>query len=125
MFHSVRTALPGARILTAVPLAVALCGWTARVSADTGAEIYQQRCAVCHGAAGEGTAAAPTPLIGDKSIAELSAVIAATMPQDAPGTCTGADAEHVAAYLHDEFYSPIAQARRHPPRVEFSRLKIN
>jgi mono/diheme cytochrome c family protein len=91
---------------------------------ETGAEIYQHRCAACHGPVGEGTDDAPSALIGDKSVSELSAVIAATMPQDTPGTCTGDDAARVATYIHEEFYSPIAQARRRPPRVEFSRLKV-
>jgi mono/diheme cytochrome c family protein len=88
--------------------------WSPIGRAESGAEIYQQRCAVCHGQNGEGTDDAPDPLVGDRSIVELATVIAATMPQDAPGAGTGDDAAQVAAYLHAEFYSPVAQARRRP-----------
>ncbi|MFO1095283.1 MAG: PA14 domain-containing protein [Planctomycetaceae bacterium] len=99
-------------------------GWTEIGHAETGVESYQRQCARCHGAAGAGTENAPEPLIGDKSVAELAKVIAATMPQDAPGTCTGEDAARVAAFIHEDFYSPVAQARRRPARVEYSRLTV-
>src|SRR5205823_3966436 len=45
-------------------------------------------------------------------------------PEDDPGTCTGADAEKVATYVYDAFYSKIAQARNQPARVELSRLTV-
>jgi hypothetical protein len=91
----------------------------------TGEQIYRQRCAVCHGASGEGTKEGDQdPLIGDKSVGQLAKVIARTMPQDEPGTCTGEDAERVAAYVYDAFYSPTAQARNKPARVELSRLTV-
>src|SRR5262245_60391571 len=85
----------------------------------TGEQIYRQRCAKCHGAAGEGTTEHyPQPLVGDRSVAALARRIARTMPEDAPGTCVGAEAETVAAYIHDAFYSPAAQVRNQPPRLE-------
>jgi hypothetical protein len=90
-----------------------------------GAAIYQQKCARCHGKAGEGTKAHPQPLVGNRSLAQLAKYIARTMPEDDPGTCTGADAERVAAYIFDAFYSPAAQARIKAPRVEFARLTVN
>jgi len=82
-------------------------------------------CASCHGARGEGTGENhPDPLAGDKSVAQLIELIAETMPEDDPGTCTGEDAERVAAYIYDAFYSPAAQARNKPPRLELARLTV-
>jgi hypothetical protein len=46
------------------------------------------------------------------------------MPEDKPGTCIGADAEKVAAYIFDAFYSPAAQARIKAPRVELAHLTV-
>jgi len=53
-------------------------------------------------------------------------LIAKTMPEDDPGTCVGADAEHVAAYVYESFYSKAAQARNkfQLPRIELSRLTV-
>lgn len=94
------------------------------VEGSTGAQIYQQRCASCHGAEGEGTDEYPRSLAGDRSVAQLATFIAEKMPEDDPGTCVGEDAERVAAYLHEAFYSPAAQARNLPPRIELSRLTV-
>ena len=48
------------------------------------------------------------------------------MPEDAPGECVGEDAERVAAYIYDTFYSKDAQARNkfRLPRIELSRLTV-
>ena len=48
------------------------------------------------------------------------------MPKDAPKDkkCTGADAEQVAAYLYETFYSKAARDRAKPPRIELSRLTV-
>ena len=46
------------------------------------------------------------------------------MPEDDPGTCTGPEAEKVAAYIYDAFYSRTAQARNAPARVELARLTV-
>jgi mono/diheme cytochrome c family protein len=93
-------------------------------SKDSGAAIYKDQCARCHGAHGEGAKKYPKPLIGDKSQPQLAALIARTMPDDDPETCTGDDAKNVAAYLYDAFYSPDAQARANPPQVSLSRLTV-
>ena len=37
------------------------------------------------------------------------------MPEDAPGECVGEDAEKVAAYIYESFYSKAAQARNQVP----------
>ena len=72
----------------------------------TGEQIYRAQCASCHGAAGEGTKdRAPKPLVGERSVAQLTSFIAKSMPKDDPGSCAGKDAEKVAAYIHDAFYS--------------------
>jgi len=63
-------------------------------------------------------------LVGDKSVKELARYIAKTMPEDDPGSCVGEDAESVAVYIHDAFYSSIAQARNKPARIELSRLTV-
>src|SRR5262245_17210676 len=90
-----------------------------------GAAIYRQRCASCHGSAGEGTPDEyPKPLVGNRSVGQLVTLIAKTMPADDPGTCLGEDARRVAAYIHDTFYSAAARARNKPARVELSRLTV-
>ncbi|MBI3465416.1 MAG: c-type cytochrome, partial [Planctomycetes bacterium] len=116
--------LPWMRAATCI--AVVLSS-SAAAGADerTGEQIYRQMCASCHGPAGEGTEENhPDALAGDKSVAQLAEAIAETMPEDDPGTCTGDDAERVAAYIYDAFYSPAAQARNKPPRIELSRLTV-
>jgi len=89
-----------------------------------GERIYRGRCASCHGAAGEGSADYPRSLAGDRSPSQLARLIAKTMPEDDPGTCLGPDAEQVAAYIHEAFYSRAAQARTAAPRIELSRLTV-
>ena len=45
------------------------------------------------------------PLQGDRSVGQLAKYIAKSMPDDDPGSCEGEDAEKVAAYIYDAFYS--------------------
>jgi cytochrome c553 len=91
----------------------------------TGEQIFRQLCARCHGQAGEGTQENyPHPLVGKRSLAQLTRTIAKTMPKDDPGKCVGPDAEKVAAYIYQTFYSKDAQARNKPPRLELTRLTV-
>ena len=93
----------------------------------TGEQIYRQQCASCHGSMGEGTDDHyPRPLIGERSVAGLSRLIAKTMPEDAPGECVGEDADKVAAFIYDSFYSKTAPGRSkfQIPRIELSRLTV-
>ena len=90
----------------------------------TGEQIYRELCASCHGMSGEGTKDQPKVLAGDLSIEQLTKVIDKTMPEGEPEKCVGEDAKKVAAYIHEAFYSPIAQARIKPARVELSRLTV-
>jgi len=88
-----------------------------------GAVIYGQKCASCHGENGQGgTKQYAEPLAGDSSRRELAKVIADTMPEDDPGICVGEDADAVAAFIYDKFYSDAAQVRNRPPRVGLARL---
>jgi hypothetical protein len=91
----------------------------------SGEQIYRQMCASCHGASGEGTPVEyPRALVGDRTVAQLVRFIGKTMPEDDPGTCVGPDAEKVAAYIHETFYSKTAQARNAPARVELAHLTV-
>ncbi len=116
----------GLRMLVAtgfLPLLVPVASIAAEE--PTGEQIYRQRCASCHGANGEGTADDyPHPLAGDRPVDKLARFIKKTMPADDPGSCSPEDAEKVAAYIYDAFYSPAAQARNRPPRIELSRLTV-
>ena len=112
---------------TAAPL-VALALVVAPASAadpNPGQAIYAKQCAKCHGANGEGTKKFPHALTGTKTIGPLSKVVQETMPEDNPGSLSDKDAEAVAAYMFHAFYSPAAQARNNPARVELARLTVN
>src|SRR5262245_36804626 len=75
----------------------------------TGEQIFKKTCASCHGANGEGVKGKyEQALAGDKSVAQLSKLIAKTMPEDDPGTCTGEMADKVAEYIFEAFYSKAA-----------------
>ena len=90
-----------------------------------GAKVYRTMCAECHGKKGEGVAQKhDEPMVGTKGVKALAKYIARTMPEDKEGTCVGEDADHVAAYIFDAFYSPAAQARNHPVREDLSRLTV-
>jgi cytochrome c553 len=89
-----------------------------------GEQIYKQMCARCHGAKGEGTRKYEAPLVGDKSLPQLAAVIDRTMPEGEPEKLDAEGSRRVAAYMYDAFYSPTAQAKLNPPRVELSRLTV-
>ena len=89
----------------------------------SGEQIYSQLCAKCHGDQGEGVANEhDEPLVGDWSIEKLTRVIIRTMPDDEPKQCVGNNAKRVARYIYDTFYSPDAQVRNKPPRIELARL---
>jgi mono/diheme cytochrome c family protein len=125
-------ALPSSSLVPRNPLltlvlfvSLLAAGWSFAAEPKTGAEIYKEQCAVCHGSKGEGTDSEyPQELTGDKSLLELTKLIDKTMPKDSPEDCQGEDAERVAKYIFDAFYSPVAQARNKPAKVELSRLTV-
>ncbi len=89
----------------------------------SGAAIYRNQCAECHGPKGEGVEGEyDEPLYGDRTVAKLAKLIHKTMPEDEPELCVDADAERVARYIHGAFYSEEARARNRPARVELARL---
>jgi cytochrome c553 len=91
----------------------------------TGEQIWAAQCARCHGKMGEGTEEHyPDPLVGDMHVSELAALIDKTMPEGAPEKLNADESRRVAAYLYDAFYSPVAQARNRPARIELSRLTV-
>ena len=95
------------------------------LAAHPGAAIYRKMCADCHGPQGEGVRDKhEDPLVGARSVAGLARIIAKTMPEGKEGTCVGADADAVAAYIYDAFYSPTAQARIRPVQESLSRLTV-
>lgn len=109
-------------ISLAISLALLPCSARAE---RTGEQIFRELCAVCHGAKGEGTPDEyPQSLVGDKPLGELVRLIQKTMPKDNPGAISGEEARQVAAYIYDAFYSPTAQARNKPARIELSRLTV-
>ena len=91
--------------------------------AQTGEQVFRKQCASCHGLKGEGAKGYRKPLTGSQSIGQLAKFIAQTMPPG-PKKCSAADSRTVAAYIYDAFYSPIAQERSRPARIELSRLTV-
>ncbi len=110
------------------PLAVLVCAFFAscvqvRAADLTGQQIYVKHCASCHGDQGQGVKAEyPDPLIGTRSLESLTKYIDKRMPEDDPKLVSGKDAEAVSKYIFDAFYSPVAQAKKNPPKIELSRL---
>jgi hypothetical protein len=123
--HTPRSLQYGLRLLGAILLAAAAAPCAPAAADLTGEQIYRKQCAACHGASGEGTADNyPHPLAGERSVAQLAKLIAKTMPQDDPGACTGENANRVAAYIYEAFYSKAARERNRLPRIELSRLTV-
>ncbi len=89
-----------------------------------GRAIYLQHCQRCHGPDGEGTDQVSAPLVGERSINQLAALIDETMPEDDPDAVDAAAARQVAEYVHEAFYSPLARERTRPARVELSHLTV-
>ena len=88
-----------------------------------GAAAYAKLCASCHGAKGQGSKQYARELAGTRSVGELAKFIAKSMPPG-PRKCPAGDAQKIAAYMHDAFYSPLAQARNKPARISLSRLTV-
>ncbi len=105
-------------------------GNTSPVESDkwwaAGKAIYQSQCVDCHGDKGQGVAGKyDETLYGDRSLASLTRLIHDTMPEDHAEKCIDEDAEAVAHYIFEAFYSPEARARNNPPRKELAHLTAN
>ena len=100
----------------------------AEEAAHPGAVIYEKQCAECHGKTGEGVPGEfEGPLRGDRSIKSLTKLITKTMPEEAPEACVGADAEMVADFVYNAFYSPEASeklGRGANARIELTRMTV-
>ncbi|MFM7318866.1 MAG: DUF1592 domain-containing protein, partial [bacterium] len=110
-------------LLAAMPAFAADPAATARPT-ETGEAIYKRLCLECHGEAGKGSKKFKKALTGDLSVGQLTKLIDETMPEENPDLCVGEDARKVAEFIHESFYSPTAQARNKPPRVEMVRLTV-
>lgn len=114
-------------ILAVVPQALGVETLIAAPDSDAlrerGQAIYKQQCVVCHGATGQGVEDFyPEALVGDSTIGQLAEIISETMPEESPESCVAADADAVAAYIHQAFYSEAARLRNRPPRIALARL---
>lgn len=112
-----------ALVTLATAAAVVSCTVAPTVTIATGKQIYGQKCADCHGVRGEGVDNKyKEALVGDWSLPRLARYIEKNMPDDHPGTLAPRESEAVAAYVFESFYSPAAQARLHPARIELAHL---
>ena len=117
--------LPAAAALVAIAAALAAvsCSVAPTATLASGDRIYRQTCADCHGARGEGVDNKyQEALVGDWSLPRLARYIEKNMPDDHPGTLAPRESEAVAAYVFESFYSPAAQARLNPARIELAHL---
>jgi mono/diheme cytochrome c family protein len=90
-----------------------------------GKELYAAQCASCHGDKGQGVEEFyDEKLEGDLAIEQLAEVISDTMPEEDPDQCVAEDANAVATYIHNAFYSPDAQRRLERPRLELAHLTV-
>lgn len=102
-----------------------LASATDRSSSSAGEAIYAAQCATCHGSHGQGVAGSyERPLVGDLATHQLASLIERTMPEGEPERCVGEQAQAVAEYMQEAFYSEAAQLRSQPPRVVLSRLTV-
>jgi hypothetical protein len=97
---------------------------SALAAEPSGEQIFKTKCATCHGAHGEGAKKYKKPLEGDRSAAQLAALIAETMPESDPGSLSAGEAKAVAGYIYDAFYSRLARDRNRPARIELARLTV-
>ncbi len=104
-------------------IAAVSCSLAPSATVAGGEHIYRQKCADCHGARGEGVEGKyKEALAGDWARPKLARYIAKNMPDDHPGTLSTAEAEAVAGFVFDSFYSPAAQAKLNPARIEIAHL---
>ena len=94
-----------------------------RAVAIDGSTVFKQKCASCHGDKAQGGPGYQKPLVGTRTIAELSSFIKQSMPPG-PKKCPPSEAEPVATFLYDTYYSAIAQEKNRPARVTLARLTV-
>ncbi len=112
-----------AGLAAAILLSALSCSVTPAASVAAGEQIYRRQCADCHGPAGEGVAGKyREALVGDWALPKLAHYVAKNMPEDAPETLSRRDADAVSAYIYHAFYSPAAQERLNPARIQLAHL---
>ena len=112
--------------LSFLPMAVALTlsgGAQQSPKQPEGQKLFLSRCSHCHGANGQGGSADPQPLAGTLSAKELASFIKKSMPPG-PKKCPPEDADKIAAYIYDAFFSPLAQERIRPARMKLVHLTV-
>ena len=119
--------LPATTALLAIAAAIAAVSCSVAPSRPSsvaaGEKIYRQTCANCHGAQGQGVEGKyKEALAGDWAQPRLARYIAKNMPDDDPATLSATEADTVAAFVFDSFYSRAAQSRHHPARIEIAHL---
>lgn len=91
-----------------------------------GESIWMKSCAECHGTKAEGVEDIyEEALVGDDTVGQLAEVISATMPEGEPEICVAEDANAVALWLHQNYYSEAARIRNRPPRIVLTHLTAN
>lgn len=90
-----------ASVLTLLGCALSSGGETERNGNAIGAALYAEKCAVCHGAAGQGVSA--PPLRGWSKGRDALAEISARMPPNNPDRCSGKCADYVASFILADF----------------------
>ena len=106
-------------------LILSLCGTGLAVGeALNGVAIYEQHCASCHGAKGEGVAGkADDPLQGERALESLASYIDRRMPEDNPDLVNAEESKAVAEYIMGAFYSPQSRVgQREVFKPAFARL---
>lgn len=88
-----------------------------------GKGLFAKNCAPCHGPTGGGGAGYSGVLAGDLTVDELSQYISTSMPPG-PKKTPVKDAKEIASFIHNEFYSPIAQERNRPAKISLARLTV-
>ena len=90
-----------------------------------GKKIYSTQCASCHGDKGQGHPDHYSEkLTGDLAVPELAELISDTMPEEDPDLCVAKEADLVAKYIHENFYSKAAQRRNNNARIELAHLTV-
>ncbi len=93
------------------------------IADSSGRAIYSKQCASCHGDSGQGVEGEyEDALYGDWSLGKIKRYVEKNMPEDDPENCVGEDAEKVAQYIFEKFYSDEAKYRNAPKRIELARL---
>ncbi len=113
-------------MIAAVTAGVAACGGGDPAGGydyaqSPGAARYAELCQVCHGEAGEG-GLGPALVDTERGEDELRETIAARMPANDPGRCTGACASEVARFIKEGLTSAALRCDAVPPSGRRLRL---